>query len=72
MASRIRRYARADELGIPYCVTFDYDSLKDKSVTLRNRDTTDQIRVKIKDLNKVLNDLIYNKKDFKKLGKLVK
>ncbi|MBD3354959.1 glycine--tRNA ligase, partial [Candidatus Woesearchaeota archaeon] len=35
-----RRYARADEIGVPYCVTFDFDSLKDKAVTIRNRDTT--------------------------------
>ena len=51
-----RRYARADELGIPYCVTFDFDSLKDKAVTIRDRDNTEQIRVKIDDLVNILND----------------
>ena len=45
-----RRYARADELGIPYCITFDFDSLSDKSVTIRDRDTTEQRRVQISDL----------------------
>lgn len=45
-----RRYARADEMGIPFCVTIDFDSLKDKAVTIRDRDSTKQTRVKIKDL----------------------
>jgi len=45
-----RRYARMDEVGTPYCVTVDFDSLKDKKVTVRNRDTTKQVRVKITDL----------------------
>ncbi len=45
-----RRYARADEIGVPFCATVDYDSLKDASVTLRNRDTRAQERVKIADL----------------------
>ncbi len=53
-----RRYARADEIGIPYCITIDFDSLKDNSVTLRSRDTTKQIRVKISDLKNVLTSLI--------------
>lgn len=46
-----RRYARADEQGIPFCVTIDYDTLeKDDSVTVRNIDDTSQTRVKISDL----------------------
>lgn len=40
-----RRYARADEAGVPYCVTIDYDSLKDSTVTLRERDSRNQERV---------------------------
>jgi glycyl-tRNA synthetase len=40
-----RRYARADEVGTPFAVTVDYDSLKDRTVTLRDRDTTEQIRI---------------------------
>jgi glycyl-tRNA synthetase len=40
-----RRYARADETGVPCCVTVDYDTMKDKSVTLRMRDTRVQTRV---------------------------
>ena len=46
-----RRYARADEVGLPFCLTIDFDSLKDKAVTIRDRETTKQKRVKIKDLN---------------------
>jgi len=49
-----RRYARADEIGIPYCVTTDYDTIKDNTVTVRDRDTKEQKRVKIEDLQKVL------------------
>ena len=42
-----RRYRRQDEIGTPYCVTIDFDSLEDDSVTIRERDTTAQSRVKI-------------------------
>ena len=50
-----RRYARADEIGIPYCITVDFDTLKDKTVTIRDRNTTKQTRVKIDDLKKTIN-----------------
>ncbi len=39
-----------DEVGTPFCVTIDYDTLKDDTVTLRDRDTSEQVRVKMKDL----------------------
>jgi glycyl-tRNA synthetase len=42
-----RRYARMDEIGTPFCVTVDHDTLKDHAVTIRDRDTTKQERVKI-------------------------
>ncbi len=45
-----RRYRRQDELGTPYCVTFDFDSLNDHAVTVRDRDTMDQDRVPVADL----------------------
>lgn len=45
-----RRYRRQDEIGTPYCVTFDFDSLKDKKVTVRDRDTMKQERVEIAEL----------------------
>lgn len=45
-----KRYRRQDEIGTPFCVVVDFDSLKDESVTVRHRDTTNQDRVKISDL----------------------
>jgi glycyl-tRNA synthetase len=45
-----RRYRRQDEVGTPFCVTVDFDSLQDHSVTVRDRDSTLQTRVKIDDL----------------------
>ena len=45
-----RRYRRQDEIGTPLAVTVDFDSLDDKAVTIRDRDTTDQVRVPIDDL----------------------
>jgi glycyl-tRNA synthetase len=45
-----KRYRRADEIGVPYCVVIDFDSLTDNAVTVRYRDTTEQKRVKIEDL----------------------
>jgi glycyl-tRNA synthetase len=45
-----RRYRRQDEIGTPLCVTVDFDSLEDGAVTIRDRDTTDQVRVPITSL----------------------
>ena len=45
-----KRYRREDEIGTPYCVTVDFDTLDDESVTIRDRDTMEQVRVKIEDL----------------------
>lgn len=45
-----RRYARMDEIGTPFCITIDFDTLKDGTVTVRYRDTTDQFRIKIERL----------------------
>ena len=45
-----KRYRRQDEIGTPYCVTIDFDSLEDLSVTIRNRDSMEQERIKIEDL----------------------
>ncbi|MBI2667031.1 glycine--tRNA ligase [Candidatus Woesearchaeota archaeon] len=49
-----RRYARADEQGIKYCITVDFDSLQDHAVTIRDRDSTQQERVKISQLKEKL------------------
>ena len=45
-----RRYRRQDEVGTPFCITVDFDSLEDHAVTVRDRDTTEQVRVPIADL----------------------
>lgn len=50
-ASIGKRYRRFDEIGTPYCVTYDFDSENDKSVTIRNRDTMEQVRIEISKLN---------------------
>jgi glycyl-tRNA synthetase len=46
-----KRYRRQDEIGTPYCVTIDFQTLEDDTVTLRLRDTTDQTRQKISELS---------------------
>ena len=46
-----KRYRREDEIGTPYCVTIDFDTLEDNMVTIRDRDTMEQIRVSIDELN---------------------
>ena len=45
-----KRYRKQDEIGTPKCVVVDFDSLEDDSVTVRDRDTTEQVRVKIAEL----------------------
>lgn len=49
-----KRYRRNDEIGTPYCVTFDFDSLNDNCVTVRERDSMKQVRMKISDLKEYL------------------
>ena len=49
-----KRYRRQDEIGTPYCVTVDFESLEDKAVTVRDRDTMKQDRVKISELKEYL------------------
>lgn len=51
-----RRYRRQDEIGTPWCVTVDFDSLKDNSVTIRDRDTMKQERIEITKITKYLFD----------------
>ncbi len=50
-----RRYRRMDEIGTPYCVTVDYESLEDNTVTLRFRDSMEQVRVPIAELVSTIN-----------------
>jgi len=51
-----KRYRRQDEIGTPYCVTVDFDSLEDKAVTVRDRDTMEQERIKIAELKSYLEE----------------
>jgi glycyl-tRNA synthetase len=51
-----KRYRRQDEIGTPYCITIDFDTLENNDVTLRDRDTMAQERVKINDLIKILKE----------------
>lgn len=53
-----KRYRRQDAVGTPYCVTVDYDTLKDNTVTLRNRDTMEQRRVNIADLQGIIEERV--------------
>ncbi|MEK6935325.1 MAG: glycine--tRNA ligase [Nanoarchaeota archaeon] len=67
-----RRYLRSAEVGIPYAITVDFDSLTDKSVTVRDRDSEQQIRVKISNLKETIRKLINGEEEFLNCGKLVK
>lgn len=52
-----KRYRRQDEIGTPYCFTYDFESEKDNSITVRNRDTMKQIRIPIDSVENYLNDI---------------
>ena len=45
-----KRYRRQDEIGTPFCITYDFESEEDKCVTVRDRDTMEQVRIPIADL----------------------
>lgn len=45
-----KRYRRQDEIGTPFCITYDFESEEDQSVTVRDRDTMEQVRMPIADL----------------------
>lgn len=51
-----KRYRRQDEIGTPYCVTVDFDSITDQQVTVRNRDTMQQVRIPIQQVTHYLHD----------------
>jgi len=53
-----KRYRRQDEIGTPWCVTVDYNTLEDETVTVRNRDSMTQIRVKKEELREYFQELI--------------
>jgi glycyl-tRNA synthetase len=51
-----RRYRRQDEIGTPYCVTVDFDTLTDHAVTVRERDSMQQVRIGIDNLESYLSE----------------
>ncbi|MGB4083337.1 MAG: His/Gly/Thr/Pro-type tRNA ligase C-terminal domain-containing protein, partial [Candidatus Fermentibacter daniensis] len=53
-----KRYRRMDEIGTPFCVTYDFESANDRSVTIRERDTLEQVRVGIDNLADLLCDCL--------------
>ncbi len=59
-ASIGKRYRRQDEIGTPFCVTYDFDTLNDQSVTVRHRDKMSQERIAIKDLNDYIRKALKN------------
>jgi glycyl-tRNA synthetase len=67
-----RRYARADEAGIQLGITIDYDTLNDSTVTIRDRDSWEQIRIAINDLPKQLHKYFEGKYDFEQMGSIIK
>ena len=67
-----RRYARADEAGVQLGITIDYDSLQDNTVTIRDRDSWQQIRTAIKDLPEQLHKYFEGKLNFVELGSVIK
>ncbi len=53
-----KRYRREDEIGTPYCITIDFDTLEDNQVTIRDRDTMEQVRIPIEQLEKYIEEKI--------------
>jgi len=62
-----RRYRRHDEIGTPFAVTLDFDTIKDKTVTIRERDSMKQVRVNIDELETLIPGLIHDKIQFESL-----
>ena len=53
-----KRYRRQDEIGTPYCITVDFDSLEEDTVTVRDRDTMKQERVAVAELLEYMKDVV--------------
>jgi glycyl-tRNA synthetase len=66
-----RRYARADEAGIPLGITIDYETLSEDTVTIRDRDSWRQVRSPIRDLPELLHKYFQGKINFEDLGTLL-
>ncbi|MEM0449423.1 MAG: glycine--tRNA ligase [Methanomassiliicoccales archaeon] len=64
-----RRYARMDEIGTPFCLTVDYQTLEDGTLTIRERDTTEQVRVQREEVVSIISSLLCGAKEFAALKK---
>lgn len=63
-----RRYVRSDEIGIPFSITIDFDSLRlPNTVTLRERDTKEQLRIPLNEISKIVRDLSNENTDWHQL-----
>lgn len=63
-----RRYVRSDEIGIPFSITIDFDSLKlPSTVTLRERDTKEQLRIPLNQISRIIRDLSSEKTTWNEL-----
>ena len=62
-----RRYRRQDEIGTPFCVTVDHDTLEDGTVTIRERDSTEQTRVELEKLEEIIKELVSGEREFSNL-----
>lgn len=67
-----RRYLRSASQGTPFAITIDFDSIKQKDVTIRDRDTEKQVRVKIEELSETIKKILNDEIEFEKAGKLIK
>merc|ERR1719231_301218 len=65
-----KRYARNDELGIPFAVTMDFDSLEDQQATVRERDSQKQVRVPLTDIPDLVQKLTYEELTWEDARKL--
>ncbi len=63
-----RRYRRYDEIGTPICITVDHQTFEDDTVTIRDRDTTGQVRVKIENLVGILRELLSSERSIEEFG----
>ncbi len=62
-----KRYARSDEIGVPFVLTIDYQSLEDETVTIRDRDTMKQYRIPMAETSDIIRELIFNVISFEDL-----
>ncbi len=65
-----RRYRRFDEIGTPFCVTIDHQTFEDETVTIRDRDTTRQVRVAVSELAAILRELLSSERSIEEFGEL--